>query len=662
MLYLSLIGIVSFKARPNYSSTNMKNRIIILLWLLSFTALAKPLPIEYFAKQSQFKSIKLSPDGKYFAATVPKEKKTILVVIDRAKMKSVSNLAFGDNEHVSTFFWANNERLVFSKNYQRSSQEKKTSKGEIYAANFDGSNMVQLFGTTFKRHKKSTRRSDKLMGKVIHSIPTDDHHILVRAKRLGSDYDNPIKIYKVNIYDRKREFITETPFGNMSLVIDAQGQPFIASGKNRAGKAHKYFFIDEKWQKINDENDLSKYSFLSLNKDATKLYLTRSVKGHTKGLYQYDIESKAISLLFNHPIVDIAGYIREPVSNTIIGVKTILAGVEYHYIDKQNSFSKLHQQLVATFPKHEITLTANSLNDKEMVVKIKSDQNPGEYYLFDQYKRTINFLISAKPWLKPELMMPRAAISFNARDGQKIHGYLTLPELTTADTPLIVDVHGGPFGVYDSWLFNTDAQMLANNGFAVLQINFRGSGGFGKKFKESAYLKRSTLIQHDIIDGTRWALALDNISDNKVCIIGGSFGGYSALMAPLIEPALYKCAIPRYGPYDLVYQMTHADYISKDSVSVGAMEKYGDNEEIWQQQSPITYIDKLKTPLFIVTGGKDTRVPPQSALNLKAALDKRNIAYQWLYKEKEGHGFINPENKIELYQKSLAFLNQHLGD
>jgi len=158
------------------------------------------------------------------------------------------------------------------------------------------------------------------------------------------------------------------------------------------------------------------------------------------------------------------------------------------------------------------------------------------------------------------------------------------------------------------------------------------------------------------------ALSLDNITDDKVCIIGGSFGGYSALMAPLIEPDLYKCAIPRYGPYDLVYQMKNADYMSKDSVSVGAKEKYGNNEELWRKQSPITYIDKLKTPLLIVTGGKDIRVPPESAFILKRALDERNISYQWLYKEKEGHGFINPENKMELYTKSLAFINKYLAD
>ena len=205
-----------------------------------------------------------------------------------------------------------------------------------------------------------------------------------------------------------------------------------------------------------------------------------------------------------------------------------------------------------------------------------------------------------------------------------------------------------------------NAQFFANNGYAVLQINFRGSGGYGKSYELDAYQKRSTLIQYDIIDGTRWAQQLEAIDNTKVCIIGGSFGGYSALMAPLIEPLLYKCSISRYGPYDLVYQMNHADYMHKDSVSVGAKKKYGDNEVHWQKASPLTYIDKLKTPLFIVTGGRDTRVPPQSAWNLKEALDERDISYQWLFKEKEGHGFRNPKNKLELYQKSLAFINLHL--
>lgn len=155
-------------------------------------------------------------------------------------------------------------------------------------------------------------------------------------------------------------------------------------------------------------------------------------------------------------------------------------------------------------------------------------------------------------------------------------------------------------------------------------------------------------------------MSLDNIANDKACIVGGSFGGYSAIMSPITAPTLFRCAISRYGPYDLVYQMNHADYMSKDSVSVGAMKKYGDNEAFWKEESPLTYIEKFNIPVLIVTGGKDERVPPESAWRLKAALDKTKKPYEWLYKEKEGHGFINPKNQQELFLRSVQFLDKYL--
>jgi dipeptidyl aminopeptidase/acylaminoacyl peptidase len=638
----------------------MKTIITMLLLFISTTAQTEALPAEYFTKAAQFSSIKLSPDGLYFAATVPKENRTTLVIVDRKKMKPIQSFGFGKNEHIGKFSWASNTRLVYSKVYQKNDRETKTNKGELFAANVDGSDLLQVFGLSDTKSKLRSKRGIDFTAKIVHMLPNDVDHILIEAKKRGSDFDNPVKVFKININNKKRSLITITPLGNMKIVFNIKGEPVIASGKNRQGESVKYLYQGEAWLEMDKSNPLRKYTAISVNSDQSKLYLKKSViKGGTSALYQYDFASKEISLLFNNPIVDIKSYIKEPGTGIIIGVKTMFDGINYHYIDKKNKFSKTHQSITQAFPGYDISITANTAEDNESVITIKSDKNPGEYYLYNRDKKTIDFLISKKPWINESKMASQKLIQYTARDGQTIYGYLTMPE-STKPLPLIIDVHGGPFGKQDSWLFNSDAQFFANNGYAVLQINFRGSGGYGRSYEQSAYKKRSTLIQHDIIDGTRWAQQLELIDDTKVCIIGGSFGGYSALMSPLIEPLLYKCSISRYGPYDLVYQMKNADYMSKDSVSVGAKKKYGDNESHWHKASPLTYIDQLKTPLLIVTGGRDERVPPQSAWNLKAALDQRDISYQWLYKEKEGHGYKNPKNKLELYQKSLAFINLHL--
>lgn len=638
----------------------MRSILIFLLFIICNYADASVLPLETFAKQAKFNSIKLSPDGKHLAATVPKEKTTNLVVINRATMKPIIAYGFGENEHISRFHWANNERLVYGKSYKNSGSERKSNKGELFAANIDGSKRVQLFGYNSDKSKNRSKRAIQASGYIVHILPNDKNHILVRSSKWSTDADSPDKIYKINIYNQKRTLVTKAPLGNIKIVANSDGTPIIASGKDRKGDKKKFLYKSGEWIDIKKEDPLFKYSYLSVNHDSSLMYLSKAVNGKTKGLYQYNFESKKIELLFNHPIVDINGYIRTPGTRNIIGVETMLNGVDYHYIDKQHAYSKIHNQLAATFPDHDISISANSITDNEMIVKVNSDKNPGDFYLFNQEKQSINYLLSTKPWIYPKQMKAKKLIKFSARDGQTIHGYLTIPDDNPKPHPLIVDVHGGPFGPQDGWHFDSSSQMWANNGYAVLQINFRGSGGFGKAFEKSAYLKRSTLIQHDIIDGTRWAMALDSISDDDVCITGGSFGGYASLMAPLIEPDLFKCSIPMYGAYDLLYQMTNADYMDIDSVSVGATKKYGDNEEFWRKESPLTYIDKLKTPLMIVTGGKDKRVPPQSAFNLRDALDERNIEYEWLYKAKEGHGFVSEKNKVELYKKSLAFVKKHM--
>lgn len=638
----------------------MKYIITLLILLISTASQAKVLPTEYFTKPAQFKSVKLSPDGLHFAATVPKENKTTLVIVDIKTMKPVQSFSFDQNEHVSKFYWASSSRLVYSKVYQRKDKETKTNKGDWYAANIDGSQYLQIFGASDKKSKLRSKHGLDASAKVISMLPNDPHHILIEAKNKRGDFDDPVKIFKVNIDNKKRSLITKTPLGKMKIIFNVDGTPIIASGKNRAGKKKKYLYQEQSWHEIAKESPLRKYALISVSADQKTLYLRKPIKkGSTQALYSYDFATKEITLLFNDPIVDIEGYIKEPGTDIIIGVKTMFDGISYHYIDKQKKFSKTHQLIAQSFPGYDITISANAVSDNESIVTIKSDKNPGEYYLYNRKNQSIDFLISKKPWLNENHMASRKLVQYIARDGTTIYGYLTLPA-SDKPLPLIIDVHGGPFGKQDSWLFDSDAQFFANNGYAVLQINFRGSGGYGSSYEQGAYRQRSTLIQHDIIDGTRWAQQLETVDDANVCIIGGSFGGYSALMSPLIEPLLYKCSISRYGPYDLVYQMNNADYMSKDSVSVGSLKKYGDNETHWKKSSPLTYIDKLKTPLFIVTGGQDTRVPPQSAWNLKEALDERDISYQWLFKEKEGHGFRNPKNKLELYQKSLAFINLHL--
>jgi len=640
---------------------------LILCFILTPLAQAKPLPIEYFSKQAQFNQLRLSPDGQHFAATIPQGDATNLAIIHRGTMKIIRVYGFGQKTHIGKFYWANNERVVYLKAKKKGYSEQLISSGDIYAANIDGTKRLQLFGYNMSNgFKGKTKNKKKLSlmayGHLINMLPEDPEHILVKSQSFYGDADKPQKIYKVNIYNRKREAIAKTPLGNMRVKVDGKGTPVVAKGRNRDGVEQRYWYIDNQWQQFDSDEPLNDYDFIRVNHDASKLFLSSAVNGKTRALFVYDMASKEITKLFHHDVADIHGYINDPDTGNIIAVELMMQGMEYHYVETESPYSKLHQKLTNAFAGYDITTLANSALDNEIIIRARSDRNPGDFYLYNREKGSAKFLLASHQWLDPNLMSERTLINFQSRDDVTIHGYLTKPITASpkGGYPLLVNVHGGPYGVQDGWHFDHDSQFYANNGYAVLQVNYRGSGGFGMAYEEVAYQKRSTTIQQDIIDGTRWAMNSADISGKQVCIMGGSFGGYSAVMSPVLEPELFKCAVAFAGPYDLVYQRENADYMDVDSVSHEATKVYGSDKAELRNQSPLTHIDKLKAPVLIVHGGRDRRVPPEHAFMLKEALDKRNKPYQWLYKDKEGHGFYNEDNRKEYFQSSLDFINHHI--
>ncbi len=644
----------------------MKTRLLLTFLTLLITSYsnAKPLPLKTFAKHAEYEAVKLSPDGKHYAAKVPKGNETVLIIIKRDTNKPVGIFRFGPNQHVNEFYWVNNERMVYTRNIKESWQEQSTSYRQIYSGNIDGSKNLIAFGYKGGRQEGNpTARHqgpEDSWGRIVNLLPDDPKHILIEARSMYNDMDAAIRIIRLNVYSTKKRLITRTPFGNMKVLYNSKGTPISADGTDAKGNEKTFFYSDSEWIEISDNKNIQEMTPHAVNKSGTKLYLAYQQDNKTDVLYEYTFATKKLTPIFHHKTSDIWGYIRNPEDGVIVGITVMPGSIEYHYLDKNNEFSKTHINLTKVFKGSHISISSITKDKKEMVVQVMDDKNAGDYYIYNKEKQSLSYMLSRKSWIDPDLMAAKKPIQFNARDGKVIHGYLTLPVNAKEQIPLVTYVHGGPFGVRDDWLFDETAQMLANNGFAVLQVNYRGSGGYGKEYESIAYRKLSTLIQHDIIDGTKWALSQKEILDDKACIMGWSFGGYSALMAPLVEPELFKCSIAAAGVYDSVEQEDDADYSEIASVATQAAEVYGDDEKLLKEESPLTYIDKLKIPVFIVHGGRDERVPPEQAHLLKAALDKRNMPYEWMFKEKEGHGFFNEDNKVEFYQRTLDFLNKHL--
>jgi dipeptidyl aminopeptidase/acylaminoacyl peptidase len=254
-------------------------------------------------------------------------------------------------------------------------------------------------------------------------------------------------------------------------------------------------------------------------------------------------------------------------------------------------------------------------------------------------------------------------VQLKARDGLALNGYLTRPlgQEQGKNLPLIVLVHGGPIGIRDYWEYNPEVQMFASRGYAVLQVNYRGSGGYGERFEVAGYREWGGKMQDDVTDATRWAIEQGIADPKRICIYGGSYGGYAALMGAVREPDLYQCAIGDAGVYDLRLMLSRGD--TQDS-RVG--ENYikrivGDDSSMLASRSPITQLDKIKAKLMLVVGGEDKRVPPVHGESVHNALEKRGVKHEWLYERTEGHGFYDEKNVEAQYARMLAFLEANIG-
>jgi dipeptidyl aminopeptidase/acylaminoacyl peptidase len=252
-------------------------------------------------------------------------------------------------------------------------------------------------------------------------------------------------------------------------------------------------------------------------------------------------------------------------------------------------------------------------------------------------------------------------ITFKARDGLLIHGYLTLPHGAGKDVPLIIHPHGGPFGIRDEWGFDPEVQYLAYHGYAVLQVEYRGSGGYGNAFMEDGYRQWGGTMQDDLTDATHWAVQQGIADPRLICIYGASYGGYASLEGVEKEPDLYRCAVGYAGVYDLVKMRNEANTLRGELLGPFMERTVGDDEAALREYSPYLHVDKIKAALFLAHGGADYTVAIAHADELRDALDKIHKPYEWVYYRNEGHGFYTLEHQVDIYTKMLAFFDKNIG-
>jgi dipeptidyl aminopeptidase/acylaminoacyl peptidase len=332
------------------------------------------------------------------------------------------------------------------------------------------------------------------------------------------------------------------------------------------------------------------------------------------------------------------------------------------WLNKSAFMSKKMRALEKAFPNHYVSLASSTENREELILYVWSDTDPGGYYSFKTKTNELTDLgLNPRKWIDPSKMSPMEPISYLARDGMKISGYLTRPKNQQNNLPLIVLVHGGPHGVRDDWGFDGEIQLLANRGFAVLQVNYRGSGGYGREFLKSGFNHWGDLMQDDLTDGVNFLVDQGIVDKDRLCIYGASYGGYAAMMSAAREPDLYKCAVGYVGVYDVDSFTTVGNIPGYRAGSAYLKEVIPSDPDLRNAFSPSKQAAKIKAEVFLVHGEKDEQAHFENYEILTKKFDDLNKPYKSLVKFDEEHGFYKTENQIELAFDLEEFFTKHIG-
>lgn len=624
-----------------------------------------------FSKSSEYSNVKYSPSGDYISAKTINDDKRILIILDAKTLKIVHAIQFGTNAQVGNYVWVNDDRIVFEKEYLKGWDDHPQYYGELMAVNADGSQAEYLFG--YENNEQQTGSSIKKKTPyrgtafILDPLQDDDRYMLVQALPWGagstSTADNIHIVFKVDVYRGTRRKITYAPISYSQFITDHDGEVRLVKGTNKDDIEQSFYYKSGDWINIDQLNlGLDDFTPVAFTKDPNIIYAAGRVNNQTLGIYTVNLTTGDKKSLIKDELVDPSQLWISEVSKELYAVEYEAEYPTYAFVNPDNQQAKILKDLIVALPGHQVHLVSQTRDGNKWIVFAFNDRNPGDYYTFDAETMKLGYLVSAREWLTPDDMAEVKPIKFTSRDGQTIHGYLTLPKGKDAkNLPLVVNPHGGPHGIRDWWQFDPQNQMLAKEGIAVLQVNFRGSGGYGDDFEFSGYKKWGAEIQYDIIDATNYVIEQGIVDKDRICIVGGSFGGYSALQSSILAPDLFKCAVGFAGVYDLAL-MFHKGDVSDRRMGLSYLKKaLGQDAAILKAMSPSENIDKLKAKLLIVHGGEDERAPIEQYEALERKLKAYKYPFEKMILDDEGHGFYNDENRAEYYDKMLKFIKENLN-
>ena len=647
----------------------MRSWLMILVTLLvtSMQVSADPskIPMEAFFKDAQFTTMSISPDGQHLAVIYDSGTSNTLAIMDIGLTQIKAKINFGEFMRIgSRIMWPRDDRFILSYSKFVGYLDTRGSPAIYVAYDLDGKNGRQLTVPQRTRYN------------IISMMPAEPDKILVTKQHWADE--GAAKLFTINIDNGKESYIGGEPRGAQAIIADSDGIPRFAfsyeeSDDDDFGKGKNTFYVKQtpssKWRKA-EMPTLYKQgvniSPLGFNADNTVAYVSSDIESKVPSIYAVELATLKATLVHREEVAEIGGTGR--LYNGALEV--ISFARDYNrmvFLSDDSEMKKIMLQMYATFGIDETTsdllVTSFTKDGNKMVFKISSDRDPGVFYLFnrglDGSSPSIRELAVAKREIDPNMMAKMTPIKFKARDGMELRGYKVLPTTGEAPYPLVQIIHGGPHGPRDYWGWNREAQFLASRGYAVVSVNFRGSGGYGTDFMEAGYNEWGGKMIDDMTDATMYMVENGYADKDRMCVYGGSYGGYGTLQSLVREPDLYKCGIGYVGVYSLIEFKKSGDIPKRASGRKYLDRVTGTDEARLREFSPALNVDKIKAELFIAHGREDVRVPMEQYEVLSKNLKRIGKPYISMVRD-EGHGYQQDKNKYDFYNQMESFLAQHL--
>ncbi len=597
------------------------------------------LPVETFFKGAQKFNYRISPNGKTLAfLQVYKGKSNVFVraVNDTARVQ----LTNFEDLSVRNFNWVGDNKLICEK------EKDSTNSFSAFLINKDGTNYAAV------KNKANTKSA--ILNNTIHS----NNILITNNDRNESFFD----VYQLNIETGLKKLFVKNPGNILVWFADEKGNVNLGVGGDGVNETIYYrATAQEQFKPIISNNYKNTLQPLGFTKDKRYIYALSNINRDKLALVEFDcVEGKESKLLYQNADADLV-----EVLNSSLNKEPALIAYEFekrqlHFLNAK--YKKVYTAISDKLPSQEISIIDKDEAELNFVIKASTDKNPGAYYIYNVDQTSLKKLSEVNPDIKPNNMSSMQAIRYQTRDGLTIHGYLTLPLGTkTKNLRCVILPHQGP-SQRNVWGFSPEVQFLANRGYAVLQMNYRGSTGYGKEFENAGFKQWGAKMQNDIFDGVMWLIKEGIANPKQIGVFGYGFGGYSALNQVINHPNTYKCAASYSGYINLfTYIKGFPAYFKPYKLMLNEM--IGDPEtdiDYLRSASPVFQIEKIKTPILIAQGGKDSKVNVNETNQFVKELRKRNIAVNYILNENETQLFKNVDNKLTFYKQLADFLDRHL--